>query len=84
MDVVSTDTVKFVSSLWTLTDEETFKFDSEVVGGAIPKEYIPAVGAGIEEAAKLVFLVDSLLLVYMLQYTTDLTMKSILLKWHSR
>ena len=32
--------------------EETFKFDSEVVGGAIPKEYIPAVGVGIEEAAK--------------------------------
>jgi len=32
--------------------EELFKFDSEVVGGAIPKEYIPAVGAGIEEATK--------------------------------
>ena len=32
--------------------EETFKFESSVVGGAIPKEYIPAVGAGIEEAAK--------------------------------
>jgi elongation factor G len=32
--------------------EETFKFDSTVVGGAIPKEYIPAVGAGIEEACK--------------------------------
>ena len=32
--------------------EEVFKFDSEVVGGAIPKEYIPAVGAGIEEASK--------------------------------
>ena len=32
--------------------EETFKFDSEVVGGAIPKEYIPAVGEGIEEASK--------------------------------
>ena len=32
--------------------EETFKFDSEVVGGAIPKEYIPAVGEGIEEAMK--------------------------------
>ncbi len=30
--------------------DETFKFDSEVVGGAIPKEYIPAVGAGIQEA----------------------------------
>ena len=32
--------------------EETFKFDSEVVGGNIPKEYIPAVGEGIEEAAQ--------------------------------
>ena len=32
--------------------DELFKFDSTVVGGAIPKEYIPAVGAGIEEAAK--------------------------------
>ena len=30
--------------------EETFKFESTVVGGAIPKEYIPAVGEGIEEA----------------------------------
>ncbi len=32
--------------------EELFKFESSVVGGAIPKEYIPAVGEGIEEAAK--------------------------------
>ena len=32
--------------------EETFKFESTVVGGAIPKEYIPAVGEGIEEATK--------------------------------
>ena len=32
--------------------EELFKFDSTVVGGAIPKEYIPAVGEGIEEASK--------------------------------
>ena len=32
--------------------EELFKFDSTVVGGAIPKEYIPAVGEGIEEAAQ--------------------------------
>ena len=32
--------------------EETFKYESSVVGGAIPKEYIPAVGEGIEEAAK--------------------------------
>ena len=32
--------------------EETFKFESTVVGGAIPKEYIPAVGEGIEEATQ--------------------------------
>ena len=32
--------------------EELFKFDSEVVGGNIPKEYIPAVGEGIEEATQ--------------------------------
>lgn len=32
--------------------EETFKYESAVVGGAIPKEYIPAVGQGIEEASK--------------------------------
>lgn len=32
--------------------EEVFKFESSVVGGAIPKEYIPAIGEGIEEAAK--------------------------------
>ena len=32
--------------------EELFKFDSTVVGGAIPKEYIPAVGEGIEEATQ--------------------------------
>ena len=32
--------------------EETFKFESTVVGGALPKDYIPAGGEGIEEAAK--------------------------------
>ena len=32
--------------------EELFKFESEVTGGAIPKEYIPAIGEGIEEAAQ--------------------------------
>ena len=32
--------------------EEPFKFESTVVGGAIPTEYIPAVGEGIEEAAQ--------------------------------
>ena len=32
--------------------EQLFKFESTVVGGAIPKEYIPAVGEGIEEATR--------------------------------
>ena len=32
--------------------DQLFKFESTVVGGAIPKEYIPAVGAGIEEATQ--------------------------------
>jgi elongation factor G len=32
--------------------EELFKFDSTVVGGAIPKEYIQPVGEGIKEASK--------------------------------
>ena len=32
--------------------EETYEFTSEVVGGNIPKEYIPAVDAGIQEAMK--------------------------------
>lgn len=32
--------------------EELFKFESSVVGGAIPKEYIAPIGAGIEEASK--------------------------------
>ncbi len=32
--------------------EQLFKFESSVVGGSIPKEYIPAIGEGIEEATK--------------------------------
>ena len=33
-----------------INGEETFQFESTVVGGAIPKEYIPKIGEGIEEA----------------------------------
>jgi len=32
--------------------EETYSFESTVVGGAIPKEYIPAVDQGIREATR--------------------------------
>ncbi len=41
--------------IFTPTDpnaEETYSFESTVVGGAIPKEYIPAIDDGIQEAAK--------------------------------
>jgi len=31
---------------------EGFKFENKIVGGVVPKEYIPAVQAGIEEAMK--------------------------------
>ncbi len=50
--VVSTVTVRLSFEPMDPNGEETFKFESTVVGGAIPKEYIPAVGEGIEEAAK--------------------------------
>ena len=52
VDVDSTDTVKLHFEPMDANAEETFKFESTVVGGAIPKEYIPAVGEGIEEASK--------------------------------
>ncbi len=32
--------------------EQDYEFESQVVGGAIPKEYIPAVDEGIQEATK--------------------------------
>ena len=50
--VVSMVTVKFHFEPMDANGEELFKFESTVVGGSIPKEYIPAVGEGIEEAAQ--------------------------------
>ena len=35
-----------------INDPPTLLYESTVVGGAIPKEYIPAVGEGIQEAAQ--------------------------------
>ncbi len=32
--------------------EQAFEYESKVVGGAIPKEYIPAIGEGIKDAMK--------------------------------
>ena len=37
-----------------INDPPTLLFESTVVGGSIPKEYIPAVGEGIQEAAQAV------------------------------
>ena len=50
--VDSTVTCKVKFEPMDANGEETYKFESTVVGGAIPKEYIPAVGEGIEEAMK--------------------------------
>ena len=49
--MVSMVTVRLDLSLSDPNAEETFVFESQIVGGAIPKEYIPAVGEGIEEAS---------------------------------
>ena len=82
----STVIVKFTSSTnGSKRQKETFKFtDLHVVGGAIPKEYIPAVGEGIEEAiqGRYTWRIPSTGC-KALMYTMVLTMKSTLLKWHS-
>ena len=63
--------------------EELFKFDSTVVGGAIPKDTSQLSAKVSKKLLKLVSSADSLYLVSMQQYMMVLTMKSILLKWHS-
>ena len=39
-------------SIELIPTEEEYSFENAIVGGAIPKEYIPAVDAGIQEAAQ--------------------------------
>ena len=43
---------KVIFSPMDVNGEKTFEFESTVVGGSIPKEYIPAVQSGIEDAMK--------------------------------
>ncbi len=43
---------KVIFTPMDVNGEKTFEFENTVVGGAIPKEYIPAVQAGIEDAMK--------------------------------
>ena len=52
VDVDSMVIVKLTLTPMDANGEKTYEFESTVVGGAIPKEYIPAVGEGIEEATK--------------------------------
>ncbi len=43
---------KVIFTPMDVNGDKTFEFENTVVGGAIPKEYIPAVQAGIEDAMK--------------------------------
>ncbi|MBR5181281.1 MAG: elongation factor G [Clostridiales bacterium] len=43
---------KVIFTPMDVNGDKTYEFESTVVGGAIPKEYIPAVSAGIEDAMK--------------------------------
>ncbi len=43
---------KVIFTPMDVNGDKTYEFESTVVGGAIPKEYIPSVSAGIEEAMK--------------------------------
>lgn len=75
---VNTDTVRLNLNQWILTVKKYSKFDSTVVGGSIPKEYIPAVGAGIEEATRAGILGGFRFLVFMQLFGTDHITKSTL------
>ena len=43
---------KVIFTPMDVNGDKVFEFENTVVGGAIPKEYIPAVSAGIEDAMK--------------------------------
>ncbi|MFR7656537.1 MAG: hypothetical protein ACLUZ1_04765 [Coprococcus sp.] len=59
------------------------EFESTVVGGAIPKEYIPAIGEGIEEAAQAGILGGFPVLGVHANVWDGSYHRSILPRWHS-
>ena len=81
--VVSMVIVKLNLHRWIQMVKKHSSLNLQLSAGAIPKEYIPAVGEGIEEAAKPVCLADSLYSVSMQMFMTVPIMKSTHLKWHS-
>ena len=61
-----------------------YEFENKVVGGAIPKEYIGSVEAGVKEAMETGVLAGFPMVDIKVSYTTVLTMKSTPRKWPSR
>ena len=61
-----------------------FEFESKIVGGAIPKEYIAPIEAGVKEAMENVLLPAIRWLTSKLSYTMAPTMKLTPLKWRSK
>lgn len=61
-----------------------FEFENAIVGGVVPREYIPAVQAGLEGALDNGVLAGYPLIDIKQNFTTDLTMTSIPMKWPSK
>ena len=83
VDVVSTVTVRLNSLLWMLTAKNSSSSNQQLLVVLFLRNTSLQLVKVLKKLLTLVFLVDSLLLVYMLTYMMVPTMKSIHQKWHS-
>ena len=60
------------------------EFESKIVGGAVPKEYIKPIEQGMREAAETGILAGYPVIDFKVSLVDGLTTKSTLQKWHSR